>query len=96
MRSHVVALAALAALPWTVFAPAAARAQAPAKIEVRQDSQYGSHLTAGGRAVYLFTADRQGEGAAVAKSNCDGKCAEIWPPVTTSGDPQAGAQVQGA
>ena len=39
----------------------------------------GSHLVAGGRAIYLWTGDRG------STSSCTGACAKAWPPVLTSG-----------
>lgn len=44
----------------------------------------GSYLTAdSGRSVYLWEADSAGT------STCTGACASVWPPVTTTGTPQA-------
>ena|SRR6266571_2250641 len=40
-----------------------------------------------GRALYLWEADKNGT------STCTGACAAAWPPVTTSGPPQAGSGV---
>ncbi len=48
----------------------------------------GTYLTgAGGRAVYLWVADVNGQSA------CSGECAKAWPPVTTSGAPHASGSV---
>jgi predicted lipoprotein with Yx(FWY)xxD motif len=45
-----------------------------------QDSDYGSVLfDGGGRALYLFTADNR------RRSNCDGACADAWPPLIARG-----------
>jgi predicted lipoprotein with Yx(FWY)xxD motif len=43
-----------------------------------------------GRTLYLFEADKG------TKSVCDGACAAVWPPVTTSGRPDAGPGVAAA
>jgi predicted lipoprotein with Yx(FWY)xxD motif len=44
----------------------------------------GSYLTDGsGRTLYLFAVDTNG------KSSCNGSCAAIWLPLTTTGAPQA-------
>ena len=43
-----------------------------------------------GRTLYLFEADKS------AMSTCNGACASIWPPATTSGRPKAGAGVDAA
>ncbi len=40
-----------------------------------------------GKTLYLFEADKSGT------STCTGPCAAAWPPVTTSGAPQAGSGV---
>ncbi|MGE3538762.1 MAG: hypothetical protein AB7N91_15190 [Candidatus Tectimicrobiota bacterium] len=77
---------------WSV-APVAAQAS----LIVAQSDQYGTYLTDSvGRAVYLFTADRQGAGELQAASRCTDACAQAWPPLTTTGQPQAGPQAQAA
>jgi predicted lipoprotein with Yx(FWY)xxD motif len=43
-----------------------------------------------GRTLYLFEADKG------PKSMCDGACAAAWPPLTTKGNPKAGAGVSAA
>jgi predicted lipoprotein with Yx(FWY)xxD motif len=40
-----------------------------------------------GKTLYLWEADKAGQ------STCTGPCAAAWPPVTTSGAPQAGSGV---
>ncbi len=48
----------------------------------------GTYLTDGqGKSLYLFVADTNGT------STCNGACAGEWPPVLTSGTPQAGSGV---
>jgi len=48
----------------------------------------GMYLTDGqGRSVYLFVADTNGT------STCTGPCATEWPPLLTTGTPQAGSGV---
>jgi predicted lipoprotein with Yx(FWY)xxD motif len=50
----------------------------------------GAYLTDGqGRSLYLFLADKNG------KSSCNGACAAAWPPLLTSGTPQAGSGATG-
>ena len=50
--------------------------------------QLGTILTdAGGRTVYLSTNDERNN------SNCSGGCAETWPPVTSTADPEGGEGV---
>ena len=48
----------------------------------------GTYLTDGqGKSLYLFVADTNGT------STCNGACAGEWPPLLTSGTPQAGSGV---
>ncbi len=56
-----------------------------ATVSVVHSSSLGSILVAGPkqRTVYLFAADK---GPA---STCSGACAEVWPPVITTGNPKA-------
>ena len=80
------------ALAWPVL-PAAGQTTEAAKVTVEESDEYGPYLTdADGRALYLFTADRQGSGDKAAQSDCYDACAEAWPPLITGGEPQAGEQ----
>lgn len=57
-------------------------ADGPARIALDSLSDAGSYLTdADGMALYLFTADSEGE------TTCYDACADKWPPLTTSGEP---------
>lgn len=83
MASGVVALIAAAS---SVVA-----AEGTAEIGVGGSEDYGTFLSDGnGRAVYLFTADVQGEGDIKAQSNCYEECAKAWPPLLSEGEPEAG------
>lgn len=42
-------------------------------------------VNAEGMTLYYFQKDQKGSG----KSKCEGACAEAWPPLTTSGEPEA-------
>ena len=55
-------------------------------------SKLGTILAAGPKhlTVYLFEGDKGGQSA------CTGACAAAWPPVTSSGQPQAGGSAQAA
>jgi predicted lipoprotein with Yx(FWY)xxD motif len=70
----------------TTSAPAstAASGAGVATISVAHNGTLGSILVAGpkGRTVYLFAADKG------PTSTCSSACAEVWPPVTTSGSPK--------
>jgi predicted lipoprotein with Yx(FWY)xxD motif len=71
----------------TTSAPASTTASGAgvATVTVAHNGTLGSILVAGpkGRTVYLFAADK---GPA---STCSGACAEVWPPVITTGSPKA-------
>jgi predicted lipoprotein with Yx(FWY)xxD motif len=71
----------------TTSAPASAAASGAgvATISVAHNGTLGSILVAGPqrRTVYLFAADKG------PSSTCSSACAEVWPPVTTSGSPKA-------
>lgn len=85
MLKHLFTSAALAALALPALA------QDAATVTVAQSDQYGAYLAdAEGRALYLFTADTQGEGDTQAEVACSGECLDAWPPLYTEGDPQAG------
>jgi len=57
-----------------------------ATIAVASNAKYGSILVDGkGMTVYLFVADK------TTASTCYTTCAQFWPPVLTTGAPQAGA-----
>jgi predicted lipoprotein with Yx(FWY)xxD motif len=72
----------------TTSAPASAATSGAgvATVSVTHSGELGSILVAGPkqRTVYLFAADKG------PSSTCSSACAEVWPPVTTSGNPQAG------
>jgi predicted lipoprotein with Yx(FWY)xxD motif len=97
MSSKVVALAlgavALLAACGGSSSPAAAASPTPSptgeKIAVATNPKLGQILVdAKGMTVYLFVADT---GTA---STCYTQCATIWPPVLTTGAPQAGTGAQ--
>jgi predicted lipoprotein with Yx(FWY)xxD motif len=63
-----------------------------ATISVTHSGQLGSILVAGPkqRTVYLFAADKG------PMSTCSSACAEVWPPVTSTGNPKAAAGANAA
>jgi predicted lipoprotein with Yx(FWY)xxD motif len=69
-----------------------ARASAASAVTVRTEhTGLGTILADGrGRTLYLFEKDKG------PMSTCDGACASIWPPLTTSGPAHAGAGVAAA
>jgi predicted lipoprotein with Yx(FWY)xxD motif len=59
-----------------------------ATIDVAKNAQLDQILTdSNGATVYVFAKDTNG------KSACSSSCANVWPPVTTSGSPKAGTGV---
>lgn len=94
MIRYSVASATLAAL---MLSAVPAFAEDAATVKVSESQEYGKYLTdADGRALYLFTADTQGEGEAKAEVSCSGECLQAWPPLYTAGEPQAGDMVDAA
>ena len=92
-RSMVAAVAAALILPLSVQT-VAAQTTGAANVAVEQSDKHGAYLAdADGRALYMFTADKQGADGAQAASNCYDACAEAWPPLLTDGEPQAAEQV---
>jgi predicted lipoprotein with Yx(FWY)xxD motif len=84
--SSSAASATTASTPAAVATTAASGTTAGiATVSVVHNSSLGSILVAGPkqRTVYLFAADK---GPA---STCSGACAEVWPPVITTGNPKA-------
>lgn len=68
--------------------PASSPAATGTKVATASNPKYGQILVDGkGITVYLFVKDTG------ATSTCYGQCAAIWPPVLTTGKPQAGAGV---
>jgi predicted lipoprotein with Yx(FWY)xxD motif len=77
---------ATAPSPSPATSPASTPAAAAATIKVAADAKLGQILVNGeGMTVYLFIADTS------AASTCYTSCAQIWPPVLTTGAPVAGA-----
>jgi predicted lipoprotein with Yx(FWY)xxD motif len=66
-----------------------ARAAEQQKLEASQQRPYGQCVTdAQGRPLYMFSSDQKDS------SNCQNTCAQAWPPVTTTGKPEAGSGIQ--
>jgi predicted lipoprotein with Yx(FWY)xxD motif len=62
--------------------------QSHATVTLRSTSLGKVLVTASGRTLYLFMADKNG------KSACAGQCAKFWPPLLDSAKPTAGAGVK--
>ena len=64
-----------------------------AKIKIEESEKFGAYLTdADGQALYLFTADKQGQGGTKPESNCYDACAKAWPPLLTKEKPSAAGE----
>lgn len=62
--------------------PVMAAAAGEAKFTVQQSDEFGAYIAdADGRALYMFTADTQGQEEQNAASNCYDACADAWPPL---------------
>jgi len=81
----VVAGAVVAALLVAACGSSAQSTASGTKIAVASSAKLGQILVDGaGKTIYLFVADTG------SSSTCYTTCAQIWPPVLTSGPPQAG------
>jgi predicted lipoprotein with Yx(FWY)xxD motif len=76
----------------TSTAAPASTSSASGEMVVTKHGKLGTILAAGSKrmTVYLFEADKGSE------STCSGACAGVWPPVTTSGSPQASGAAMAA
>ena len=96
MRKALLSMALLAAAACGAGSPSTSASSSPspvptATVAVAANAKLGQILVDGnGRTLYLFEADK---GTA---STCYGSCAAYWPPLLTSGQPQAGAGVNPA
>jgi len=68
----------------------AAHAAKAAKLQLRSTSKGRILVNSAGFTVYRFTKDPRGKDTCVSTSGC----AEVWPPLTTSGRPIAGGGVK--
>lgn len=90
MRQMLLRAATAAGLAILSYGAAADQAE----IQVVQSDQYGPYLAdSEGRSLYLFTADSQGSGDQKPSVSCSGECLAAWPPLYTTGEPQAGDEV---
>lgn len=81
---------AAAASTTSAGSSAAASTTGGAAVKTATGSQ-GTYIAgAGGRALYLWEADRG------SKSQCTGGCAQAWPPLLTKGNPVASGAVKGS
>ncbi len=80
--------AAPTAVPPTATTAAAMNPSGPAMVNVGQNATLGSFLVdSNGMTLYIFANDKAGQ------SNCNGTCANNWPPLLTNGAPTAGTGV---
>ena len=84
---RIAGFTGLAAVACLVFSAPAWSASV--QLTTRNKAPLGTYLTdAAGRTVYMFTADKPNQ------SNCTGACTGPWPPVLTTGAPEAGNGVE--
>jgi predicted lipoprotein with Yx(FWY)xxD motif len=78
--------------------PGGAHAAKAAKVQLRSTSRGKILVNGSGFTVYAFTRDPRNKDTCVNLSESEGygvtHCTEVWPPVTTSGRPTAGAGVK--
>jgi len=95
-RAHLLLAAVLAGVAASSAAAGAQAAQGTvhaakaAKLQVRSTSLGKILVNSAGFTVYRFTKDPRNKDTCVTTSGC----AEVWPPLTTSGRPIAGAGVK--
>lgn len=71
--------------------PAPTDASGSAAVVKTANGSLGTHLVdSKGRSLYLWVADKG------STSTCSGACAQAWPPLTTTGKPQVGADAKSA
>jgi predicted lipoprotein with Yx(FWY)xxD motif len=71
------------------------QALTPATVQTQQSETYGEYLADGfGRPLYLFKGDRRSSGDEPAVSTCYEDCAKAWPPLISSGAPEAAGQAK--
>jgi len=90
MTSKITRVAAVSAFGLILVATGAGTALAGgATVSTAEHEPYGAHLVDGkGMSLYLFEADKGG------MSSCYDACATAWPPLQTTGQPQAIGKVQ--
>lgn len=91
----VVAMAAAAILFWSSTAPLSAQQSGGrSKLTVQHSEEYGDYVADGeGRALYMYTKDRQRKGDTPAESHCGVFCSNAWPPYSVETKPEVGAEL---
>lgn len=86
MKRFII-VAALASLSAGI---ASAQSAGPAQLAATETASFGKIVTdAEGRALYMFSADKQG-----ASSACYDACATAWPPLLSEGQPKLGQEIK--
>jgi predicted lipoprotein with Yx(FWY)xxD motif/cytochrome c5 len=82
-----------------IFTGAALAQDAAGAVTVQAASSdtFGDYLTDGsGKSLYLFLSDTAATAGAPAQSACSDTCVTNWPPLTVTGEPTAGAGIEGS
>jgi predicted lipoprotein with Yx(FWY)xxD motif len=78
--------------------PGTAQAAKAAKVQLRHTSRGKILVNGSGFTVYAFTRDPRNKDTCIGATGSEGygsmRCEEVWPPLTTSGKPTAGAGVK--
>jgi predicted lipoprotein with Yx(FWY)xxD motif len=89
---YVASVAAVAAATLSMTLIVMAQSNPAPKLTVQQSKEYGSYVAdADGRALYMYTKDKQATGGQPAESNCGRFCSRAWPPYTAERKPELGA-----
>ena len=89
----LLALATTTALAFGV--PETQMSKDEMRLTTAQSAKFGTYVAdRNGRALYMFTADRRGQGSTTAESHCYDQCAVAWPPLLAEGTPALAEQLQ--
>lgn len=93
MKARILSLSAIFVI--AIAGLTLAQTTGEVTLTVKKTDSYGAFVAdAEGRALYLFTADQQGQGTAKAESSCYDDCAKAWPPLLVKGEPQIGKKLK--
>ncbi|HEX5419052.1 MAG TPA: hypothetical protein VFY39_03565 [Gammaproteobacteria bacterium] len=89
---YIASIASVAAAILLIALAAMAQGNSAPKLTVQQSKEYGSYVAdADGRALYMYTKDKQAKGGQPAESKCGLFCSRAWPPYAVESKPELGA-----